>query len=373
MNSQSVWAEINTGAIARNVQAIRQFLKPDTRLLAVVKSNAYGHGIIKTAECVLDSGADALGVARIPEGICLREAGIDAPVLIFGFTPPSLARELIKYNLTQTVHSCDAAKELSKAANTAGGKISVHIKIDTGMGRLGLFSDCIDEFKVISRLSGLYIEGIYTHFATADSNDKTYANKQFRIFNDILNTLHAEGFDIPLKHAANSAATVTMPEAHLDMVRCGIMIYGLYPSGDIKKNSIIVKPAMTFKTKVICLKKVPAGSMISYGAFYKTKKPTNIITVSAGYGDGLNRLLSSCGHMLIHGQRVKIAGRICMDMTMLDAGNIQDIRQGDEVVIFGDQGEASISVDEIASITDTINYEVLTSVSQNVYRKYYSA
>ena len=338
--------------------------------MAVVKSNAYGHGIIKTAECVLESGADVLGVARISEGICLRKAGINAVVLIFGFTPPFLAEELIKYNLTQTVYSCDAAKELSKAAKTAGGKISIHIKIDTGMGRLGLFPDCINEFKTISRLSGLHIEGIYTHFATADSKDRTYANKQFNIFNDILNTLHGEGFDIPLKHAANSAAIITMPEAHLDMVRCGILIYGLYPSPDVEKNSIFVKPAMTFKTKVICVKKVPVKSMISYGAFYKTKKPTNIITVAAGYGDGLNRLLSSCGHMLIHGQRAKIAGRICMDMTMLDAGNIPDITQGDEVVVFGDQGEASISVDEIAAVTDTINYEVLTSVSQSVYRKY---
>ncbi len=369
LNSSSVWAEINLGAIAHNVREIRRFIKPDVCLMAVVKSNAYGHGIIETAQCVLANGAGALGVGRISEGICLRASGIDVPILIFGFTPPQLVGKLLEYDLTQTVYSLETAREFSDAALASGGNVKIHLKIDTGMGRLGVMPDSINECILIAQLPGLYMEGIYTHFATADSKNRSYANKQFNIFKELLDKLHKKGLHVPLRHAANSAATINMPEAHFDMVRCGILLYGLYPSADIKKDAVCVRPAMALKSRIIHLKKVPSGARISYGAFYETKKPAIIATVSAGYGDGVNRLLSSSGSMLVRGRRVRITGRICMDMTMLDVGQL-DVSRGDEVVIFGNQGDEFLGADEIAAAVNTIGYEILTSIPSNLHRVY---
>jgi len=369
LNSSSVWAEINLGAIAHNVREIRRFIKPDVCLMAVVKSNAYGHGIIEAAQCVLANGAGALGVGRLSEGIHLRKSGIDVPVLIFGFTPPQLAGKLVEYNLTQTVYSLETARKFSEAALASGGNIRIHLKIDTGMGRLGVMPDSIDKCILIAQLPGLHMEGIYTHFATADSKNRSYANKQLNIFKDLLDKLHKEGLHIPLRHAANSAATINIPEAHFDMVRCGILLYGLYPSADVKKDALSIRPAMALKSRVIHLKKVPSGTRISYGDFYETKKPAIIATVSAGYGDGVNRLLSSSGSMLVRGRRMRIIGRICMDMTMLDVGSL-DISRGDEVVIFGNQGDEFIGADEVAAAVNTIGYEILTSIPSNLHRVY---
>jgi alanine racemase len=375
-----VWAEVDLEAITYNVRELRRITDPGAHLMAVVKANAYGHGVVEVTRKALESGADSLGVARIEEGIELRKAGINESILIFGYTPPALAHKLIAFDLTQTVWSYTTAKALSDVAVSSNKQIKVHLKVDTGMGRLGLLPDCrrptvteqnlignaIREVESISLLAGLTLEGVYTHFATADSSDKTYAEKQFRIFVDFLNELRRAGISLPLCHAANSAAIIEMPETHLDMVRPGIAIYGLYPSDEVNKRRIALKPAMTLKSKIVHLKKVPPGFKVSYGCTYQTPKATIVASVPVGYADGFNRLLSSRGHMLVRGYRAPIIGRICMDQTMLDVGHIPDVNLEDEVVIFGRQEDKSITVDEIAATLNTINYEIVSALTARI-------
>lgn len=389
MDTSLVRAEIDLKAIAHNVRELRRITHPNARLMGVVKANGYGHGAVEVARCAIQNGAERLGVARIDEGIQIRKAGITAPILIFGYSLPKLGRELIEYDLTQTVSTLAFARALSQIAVSIDKKIKIHLKIDTGMGRLGLLwqnfkpddpnnpeadkilnAAAVDEGLAIAGLKGLELEGIFTHFATADSADKRYAENQLDLFLNYLNRMRKAGLDPPVRHAANSAALIDMPEAHLDMVRPGIAIYGLYPSDAVDKKRVSLRPAMTLKTRVIHLKKVPAGFHVSYGITYKTSKPTTIATVPAGYADGLNRLLSSRGQMLIHGKRVPIVGRICMDLTMLDVGSIDHVQVGDEVVVFGQQDSESITVDEMAASLNTINYEIVTTITARVPRVY---
>ena len=380
MESPLVWAEVDLEAIAHNVRELRRITDPGADLMAVVKANAYGHGAVEVTRKALENGADSLGVARIEEGIELRKAGVKESVLIFGYTPPALASKLIGFDLTQTVWSYTTAQALSDIAVSSNKQIKVHLKVDTGMGRLGLLPDChrplvteqnsmgnaVREAKSISLLAGLELEGVYTHFATADSSDKTYAGKQFEIFVDFLNELRRAGINPPLCHAANSAAIIDMPETHLDMVRAGIAIYGLYPSDEVNKRRIVLKPAMTLKSKIVHLKKVPPGFKVSYGSTYQTPMPTTIASIPVGYADGFNRLLSSRGHMLVRGRRAPIVGRVCMDQTMLDVGHIPGVNLEDEVVIFGKQKDGSITVDEIAASLNTINYEIVSALTARI-------
>lgn len=376
--------EVDLTAIAHNVRELRRVTDPGARLLAAVKANGYGHGAIEVAKTVLHSGGDALGVARIEEGIQLRDAGIAAPILIFGYTDPVLAEKLIASDLAQSVWSLEMAKQLSRAAGLAGKNIRIHLKVDTGMGRLGLLpessrvvspdtaatDDSVAEIAAIARLSGLELEGVFTHFPTADSADKVDAKSQFDRFQYFIDLLGRAGIEIPLRHAANSAAIIDMPDTHLDMVRAGISIYGLYPSDEVNQHRVALRPAMTLKTRIVQIKRVPEGFRVSYGSTYETEKPTRIATVSVGYADGLNRRLSSRGSMLVGGNRVPIVGRVCMDLTMLDVGEIPDIAIGDEAVVFGRQADAAITVDEVASLLDTINYEIVSTVSDRVPRVY---
>jgi alanine racemase len=380
LDSQLVWAEVDLEAIAHNVRELRRITDPGADLMAVVKANAYGHGAVEVTRKALENGADSLGVARIEEGIELRKAGVKESILIFGYTPPALAHKLIAFDLTQTVWSYTTAQALSDIAVSSNKQIKVHLKVDTGMGRLGLLPDCrrppvteqnlmgnaICEVESISSLAGLELEGVYTHFASADSSDKTYAGKQFEIFVDFLNELRRAGINPPLCHAANSAAIIDMPETHLDMVRAGIAIYGLYPSDEVNKRRIVLKPAMTLKSKIVHLKKVPPGFKVSYGSTYKTQRPTTIASIPVGYADGFNRLLSSRGHMLVRGRRAPIVGRVCMDQTMLDVGHIPGVNLEDEVVIFGKQKDGSITVDEIAASLNTINYEIVSALTARI-------
>lgn len=384
MDSAFVWAEIDLKAIAHNIRELRRITNPKARFMAVVKANAYGHGIIEVAKQSLENGTEVLGVANIEEGSQIRKAGIKAPVLILSYAPPEQSKKLIEFNLTQTVYSYETAKLLSEAASAYGKKIKVHIKVDTGMGRLGLLPNqlglskynkeitdsSVSEVESIFRLPMLEIEGIFTHFATADKSNRSYANNQFEIFMDFLSQLRINGLETPVTHAANSAAIINMPETHLDMVRAGISIYGLYTSKEVDRSIIKLKPAMELKTKIIHLKKVPAGFKVSYGITYETERPTTIATVRIGYADGLNRLLSSKGRMLVCGQSAPIVGRICMDLTMLDVGEIPEVAMEEEVVIFGKQGNSSITVDEIASTINTINYEVVSTIMERVPRIY---
>jgi alanine racemase len=374
-----LWAEVDLKAIAHNVRALRKITKPKARLMAVVKADAYGHGVLQVTRQALENGADVLAVARLNEGIQLRKAGFDAPILIFGYTPPKHAKKLVEFDLTQTVWSFRTAEDLS-AAVASNRPIKVHLKVDTGMGRLGLLPDCfrnasltkpaLREVESIASLSGLEIEGIYTHFAAADSADKSYTKKQLEIFLDFLDQLHKTGLIIPLRHAANSAALIDMPETHLDLVRPGISIYGLYPSDEVDKSRILLKPAMSLKARVVHLKQVPAGFKVSYGMTHETSEPTIIASVPVGYADGFSRLLSNQSHMLVGGCRAPIVGRVCMDQTMLDVGHVPDVKLEDEVVIFGKQQDETITVDEIAASLNTINYEIVSSLTARIPKIY---
>jgi alanine racemase len=379
-----IWAEIDLNAYAHNIKELRRITHPNACLMAVVKANGYGHGAVEVAREALQNGAEWLGVARIDEAIRLRQQGLTAPILIFGYTPPDLAKQLIEFDLTPTVYSFSTAEILSGNAQSMGKTIAIHIKVDSGMGRLGLLPDtlmpkkaptdmkneAVREIQSISKLAGLDIEGIFTHFATADSADTSYAKKQLDIFLDFTHQLRQAGLEPLLKHAANSAALIQLPESHLDMVRPGIATYGLWPSEEMNAMQAVLKPAMALKSKIIHLKNVPAGFNVSYGITYQTQHPTTIATVPVGYADGFSRLLSSRGHMLVHGKKVPIIGRVCMDLTMLDVGTLSNVNLEDEVVIFGQQDNESISADEIASRLNTINYEVVSTITARVPRIY---
>lgn len=377
------WAEIDLGAVAHNVRELRRITVSSAMVLAVVKANGYGHGAVRIAQTALQNGAERLGVANLDEAVSLRENGIDAPILIFGYTAPERFQTLLEYDLTQSVYSLDMAGRLSDAAASMGKKIRIHIKLDTGMGRVGILSipdhspvpvrnpsSVVDEIRAVLCLKGCTTEGIFTHFATADHWDKSYAEQQFQRFMEIMNRLRADGLLPSVIHAANSAATIDMPHTHLDMVRPGISVYGLYPSSEVNRDAIILKPALTLKTRVVHLKEVPAGFAVSYGCTYKTFRATTIATVPMGYADGFGRLLSSCGSMLINGERAPVVGRVCMDMTLLDVGQIPDVALEDEVVVIGRQQQGVIPAEEIAAALNTINYEVVTSIGERVRRIY---
>ncbi len=382
MTLYDVWAEIDLRSISHNIKQIKSLLNPASGLMAVLKANAYGHGILEVAGRVLSDGADALGVARIREAIRIREAGFDAPILIFGATPPEMAGTLIEYDLTQSVWAYEAARLFSDAAKTLKRKIKVHVKVDTGMGRLGIVpcdlcqpfkkiaiaDGAIREISAIKRLPGIDLEGIYTHFATADAADKSMAVRQFEVFTEFLAQLKKQGIEFKVRHAANSAAIIDMPDTHLDMVRAGITVYGYYPSDSVDMNKIRIIPAMTLKSRIIHLKEVNSGFAVSYGAAAETSRPTVIATVSIGYADGYNRLLSSKGRMLVRGCLAPVIGRICMDQTMLDVGKIPGVALGDEVVVFGPHEQFPIGADHISKAINTLSYEILTGVSDRVPR-----
>ncbi len=379
-----IWAEIDLNAIANNVRELRRRTRSQAKLMAVVKANGYGHGAVEAARTALENGAEWLGVARLPEAIALREAGLAAPMLVFGYTPPGDAARLIDYDLRPSVYSLDAARAYSAVAEARGRKILVHLKVDTGMGRLGMVPAAlggpdpgqavgdgfIREATAVARLPGLEPEGIFTHFAASDSADRSYAKRQLALFIEVVSALRANGLEFELRHAANSAAVIAMPESHLDLVRPGIALYGLRPSAEVDLSGIFLKPAMALKTRIVHLKPVPAGTCISYGMTYRTPHPTVIATIPAGYADGFRRQFSSQGRMLVHGHRVPVVGRVCMDLTMLDVGAIPEARVEDEVVILGRQGAESISADDLARELGTINYEIVCGVTARVPRVY---
>jgi alanine racemase len=383
-NTPLIWAEIDLDAVAANVRELRRVTRPEARLLVAVKANAYGHGLVAVARQALESGADALGVARMPEALALRDAGIDAPVLIFGFTPPSDVEALYRHDLIQTVYAPETARAYAEGIGKTGGRLKVHLKVDTGMGRLGILPDsrryvepgmavsdhAVREVIDIAGLNELALEGIFTHFASSDSADKRFAEEQFDTFTAFLGQLKRSGFEFEVRHAANSGAIIDMPHTHLDMVRAGVSLYGLYPSGEVDKSRIDLTPVMTLKARIAQLKKVPAGFPVSYGMTHTTQAPTVIATVPVGYADGFNRRLSNRGHMLVRGQRAPIVGRVCMDLTMIDVGHIAGVSVDDEVVILGRQANEAITADKIAGLLDTINYEITSAITARVPRVY---
>lgn len=373
------WAEIDLKAFAHNIRELKRISSDNAAMMIAVKADGYGHGAVELSKVALEEGVEFLAVARISEAVKLREAGIDAPILLFGYSHDDCLKYMAENNIRASVNSIEDALRISQKAADLNIVITIHIKIDTGMGRLGITSDglpaiCKDktlkQLKEINQLPGIKIEGVYTHFACADHKNKTSAIQQLNLFNNILSDLEKEGISYKYSHAANSAATIEMPEAHYDMVRPGISIYGLWPSDEINRALIDLKPVMSVKSKIIQLKDVDQGFTVSYGNTYVTSKPTKIATIPIGYADGYNRLLSSKGSMLVNGKRAPVIGRVCMDLTMIDVGHIPDVSIGDEVVVLGKQGDEEITADEIAKIVGTINYEIVSCFMPRVKRIY---
>ncbi|MGI6297730.1 MAG: alanine racemase [Saccharofermentanales bacterium] len=372
------WAEVDLSCIRDNISSLRKAVRRGTEICAVVKADAYGHGVAEVVPVLLANGASRLAVSMLDEALELRQAGVEAPILVLSYTDPRRAEEIIAGNVTQTVYSRDLAEALSAAAVRLNSDVRIHIKVDTGMGRVGFQSgyEAIKAITDIHEMPRIIIEGIYTHFACADEIDPTYTWEQFERFMTINRELDRIGMPIPIKHCCNSAATLLFPEMHLDMVRPGLILYGMLPPGcPAPVLPVALKTAMTLKSNVVMVKDVPAGTSISYGRAFITERPSRIATIPIGYADGYSRRLSGEAEVLIQGVRFPQIGRICMDTCMIDVTEAPlPVATGSEVVLFGRQksGEkiAELSVDEIAALAGTINYEVTCVVGRRMPRAY---
>lgn len=368
------WAEINLDRIAENVRVIRRHVSRGCEIMGVVKADAYGHGVREVVPVLLASGVNRLAVSMLDEAIELRQAGVDVPILILSYTDPRRAADILRFRVTQTVYSRDLAQALSEAAVAMDTEVRVHIKIDTGMGRVGFLAgyEAIKAIRWIAALPRLVVEGLYTHFATADEDDDTYTRQQFEQFSGICQELNRIGLPIPIRHVCNSAATMRFPDMHLEMVRPGLILYGMVPPG-CPEAWPDLQPAMSLKSNLVLVKQVPAQTSISYGRTYETKRDSLIGTIPIGYADGYSRRLQGRGQILVQGQRVPVIGRICMDSCMVDLTDLeQPPAVGDEVVLFGAQGNegAAISIDEAAGWMETINYEAACLIGRRVPRAY---
>ena len=364
------FARVDLEAIAHNARELKRRVGPNVELMAVVKANAYGHGALPVARVALAHGATWLAVARVAEGVQLRQAGISAPILVMGYFLPSEAEAVVSHDLITTVNSLAVARALSDQAQHLGRTATIHVKVDTGMGRYGLLPDEMLPFLAeIKALSGLKVEGLWTHFATADARDKTYARQQFATFMQVAQAVEDAGYAISVYHIGNSGVILDLPETNLDAVRPGILLYGLRPSDEVEP-AISLRPALSLISHVGRVRTLPAGSSISYGRTYTTTRPTPVALVPIGYGDGYHRLLSNRGAVLIRGKRAPIVGRVCMDNIVVDVTDIQGVQEGDEVVLIGTQGEGRISAEEVAAWAETINYEVTTSLLPRLPRIY---
>jgi len=367
------WAEIDLDAIAHNVREIKKLTGEKAEMMGVVKADAYGHGVREVVRTLLDNGVAQLAVSMLDEAIQIRNMGIAVPILILGYTDPIRAEELILNDVTQTVFSLELAQALSSASVRLGKKVRIHVKVDTGMTRIGFMPGCdaVRSIMEISRLPGLVLEGIFTHFASADEREKDYTQMQYDRFLGLCTELSRAGIEIPVKHVCNSGGIMQYPEMHLDMVRPGVILYGLYPSQDVDREKLRLKPAMTLKANVIMVKDVEPDTCISYGRIFRTSRRSKIATIPIGYADGYTRLLSNKGRMLVNGEFAPVVGRICMDQCMIDVTDLKkDVHVGDEAVIFGDQNGSSISVDEIAAYIGTINYELVCIIGKRIPRVY---
>ncbi|MGH2331249.1 alanine racemase [Thermoanaerobacter mathranii] len=370
-NIRPTRAEIYLDNIAHNLSEVKRWVGKKVKIMGVVKANAYGHGACHVAKVLVENGVCYLGVATIEEALELRECGINIPILVFGYTPLTQAEELIVNNITQTVFDINYVEELEKIALNVGKKAKVHVKIDTGMGRIGYTDLKVAEKEIekMMEMEGVEVEGIFSHFATSDEKDKSYAEQQFDMFKKLLERLKEKGINIPLKHIANSGAIIDLKYTYLDMVRPGIVLYGSYPSEEVKRP-LDLRQTMGFKTKIVYIKEVPEGTSISYGKTFITKRKSKIATLPVGYADGFNRLLSNNYHVLVKGKYAAVVGRICMDQTMIDVTDIEGVEVGDDVIIFGNQEGEKITAEEIAKKLNTIPYEVYCGISSRVPRIY---
>ena len=371
-DEERVLAIIDLDAIAYNMTNIKSKVGKETGIIGIIKADAYGHGSVEISKVILENGADWLAVAVVDEGINLRKNGIAAPILLLGYTPELRLEDVVNNGFIQTVYTYETAKKLSDVAVRLGKTAVIHIKIDTGMGRIGyrVNEASADEIVKISELPNIEVNGMFTHFSTADEKDKDYTLNQYKKFVQMDALLRERGLEIPIKHAANSAAIMDFDNMMFNMVRPGIILYGAYPSEEVDKDNLSIKPAMSVKTHVSYVKEVNEGDYISYGRKYQAVGKRIIATIPVGYADGFIRAYSNGGKVLIKGECAPIVGRICMDQFMVDVTDIKDVQINDEVVLIGKQGNKEITVDFIASILDTINYEVFCTLSKRVPRQY---
>ena len=368
------WAEIDLDNLKYNISQIRSLLSPECMIMSVVKADAYGHGEEYTAKYLDGCGVDWFGVSNLDEAITLRRQGISKPILILGFTPPELSKSLAENNITQTVFSLDYAKRLSSAALLSNETIDVHIKLDTGMGRIGFNAvSALSDAKSACLLPGFNITGVFTHFSSADDlspSSVEYTEHQFDLFMRAVSALENDGIRFKVKHCCNSAALIHYPKMHLDMVRPGIIQYGLHPSS--AQDFFPLKPVMQLKSVVSLVKTVNKGDCISYGRSFAAEKPMKIATVAIGYADGYFRAFSNCAYVLVHGKKAPVIGKVCMDQLMLDVSDIDGVSSGDIVTLFGNDGDTSLPVETLAELANTINYEVICHIGRRVPRAYFS-
>ena len=364
------WADVDTGTVRRNVERLSALLPRGGRLMAVVKADGYGHGAVPVARAALDAGASVLGVATLDEGVALRDAGITAAVHVLAETPPSSARDVVGYRLTPTVAGREAAVALSGAAGAAGAPVGFHLKMDTGMNRLGVRAEDAANFLTsLTGLPGLRLDGVMTHFATAEVPGDWDFERQMERFGVALGEVREAGFEPGVVHAANSAATILHPESHFSMVRCGIAVYGLHP-GDATRDRIELESAMSVRTRIAQVRRVGMGDGVSYGLTWRASGPATIATLPLGYADGLHRVMSGNIQVLVGGRRCEQVGRICMDQCMVEVPRGVEVSAGDEAVVVGAQGGERVSLDEIAEAAGTINYEMACAFGMRLPRRH---
>lgn len=367
--SYTTWAEVDLSAIRDNIRAIRARVGQNVAIMPAVKANAYGHGAIEVGKACLNAGADALCVACVDEAVELREAGINAPMLILGCSFPDVAGEIVRRRVSATVCNTDFARALSDAAVAQNTRATVHVKIDTGMGRIGIRpEDAADFIRDLARLPGLDIAAIFTHFPCSDEADRAFTLSQIETMKKLVSGARRSGLAVPVVHASNSGGILAFPEADFNAVRPGIMVYGHYPSQEVTK-SIRIREALSLKTRIVFLKDAEPGTAVSYGRTHRLTRRSRIATLPIGYADGYNRLLSNKGEAAVRGVRVPVIGRVCMDQILIDVTDVPGVQLGDEVTLYGG-GYDYLSVTRIAADLNTIPYEVLCNIGRRVPRVY---
>lgn len=372
IEKKPVVLEINLDNLAHNFLEVKRIVGENTKIMGIVKANSYGHGSVDCAKVFIENGADYIGVSTLSEAIELRRANIKSKILLLNYTPRSNFHKLLEYDLIQTIYNYEDAKYLSELALKMNEVARIHIKIDTGMTRLGFLpkEESFEQILKISNFPNIYIDGTFSHFASSDEKDKTFSKEQYEKFIWTVNTLQHMGIHTGIKHISSSAAIIDLPEYNLDMVRPGIMLYGHYPSDDVNKSRVSLKPTMTLRATVSNVKHVPTGTGISYNHIFKTDRQSIIATLPIGYADGFSRRFINKGKVFIKDRTVPIIGKICMDQMMIDVTDIPNVKIGDEVILFGYENKNYPSIEELALVLDTINYEVFCSIGRRIPRVY---
>lgn len=370
--TRPVWAEIDIDTLTHNIGEVRRVTEPSAEIMAVVKANAYGHGAVQCSRVFLENGAKSLAVATLNEAVELRGAGVKAPILVLGYTPVEHFGAILKWGVTPTIYTVEGARALADVAESVGKVAKAHVKIDTGLGRIGFLpsDESLSAIQEIAQLPSLEIEGIFTHFAVADAEDKEYTRRQFEDFLGFTDRLGARGISPPMRHVSNSAAIIDLPEYSLDAVRPGCMLYGLYPSDEVDTDRVDLRPSMTLRARLSNVKVVPPGTGISYGLTYTTSAECMIGSLPVGYADGYSRALSNRAEVLVRGKRAPVVGRVCMDQCMVDLTGVEGAGIGDDIVLFGGCVEGAPTAEDVAGWMGSIVDEVVSTISRRVPRVY---